>query len=72
MFLLNQEDIQYFRHLKARIAHLKELCSIENIEDDAYDRWSQVRLNRLLIDYMLRKGMSKTAKQLAQEKNIEV
>ncbi|CCJ31286.1 unnamed protein product [Pneumocystis jirovecii] len=57
--------------IPTRIAHLKELCSIENIEDDAYDRWSQVRLNRLLIDYMLRKGMSKTAKQLAQEKNIE-
>ncbi|KAG5519766.1 hypothetical protein PMAC_000039 [Pneumocystis sp. 'macacae'] len=71
LLLLNIEDIECFKRLKTRISHLKELCNIENIEDEAYNEWSQVRLDRLLIDYMLRKGMSETAKQLAKEKDIE-
>lgn len=70
--MLNQKDIQCFERLKARIDHLRELHNIENIEDESYENWNQIRLDRLLIDYMLRKGMSETAKQLAKEKDIEV
>ncbi|KAG4304320.1 hypothetical protein PORY_002295 [Pneumocystis oryctolagi] len=71
LLLLNHEDIQCFERFRARINHLKALCDIDSIEDGAYDSWSQTRLDCLLIDYMLRKGMNQTAKQLAKEKNIQ-
>ena len=36
-----------------------------------YDEWSRVRLNRLLVDYLLRSGYGESARQLAKEKGIE-
>lgn len=62
--LLNQQA-------KARILHMKELWSIPTMADVKYDDWSRVRLNRLLVDYMLRKGYINSAKALAKEKGIE-
>ena len=36
-----------------------------------YEEWSRVRLNRLLVDYLLRMGYVESAKALAKEKGIE-
>ncbi|KAJ9643098.1 GID complex subunit containing RING finger motif [Coniosporium apollinis] len=64
-----EESIQ--RQSKARIAHLNELYQIPSLADVKYDEWSRVRLDRLLVDYLLRSGYGESARQLAQEKGIE-
>ena len=56
---------------KARIQHMQQLHDIPNLADVKYDRWSQTRLDRLLVDYLLRQGYTKSAKELAREKRIE-
>lgn len=40
-------------------------------EADAHARWEKVRLDRALVDYMLREGMYETAENLAEAHNLE-
>lgn len=56
---------------KARLDHLTALTQTTTTSDDAYLRWSQIRLDRILVDYMLRQGYTKTAKRLAADSHIE-
>lgn len=56
---------------KARVQHLQELHEIPSLADVKYDNWSQTRLDRLLVDYLLRQGHTQSAKELAREKGIE-
>jgi len=39
--------------------------------DVKYDQWAKIRLDRMLVDYLLRMGYMDSAKQLANEKHIE-
>lgn len=68
---LHQEEQTLHRHQKARLQHIQDLHEIPNLVDVKYDRWTRVRLDRLLVDYLLRQGYESSAKQLAQEKGIE-
>ena len=68
---LHAEETALHKQQKARIQHLGELHDIPNLADVKYDNWSHVRLNRLLVDYLLRQGYTQSAKELAQEKGIE-
>jgi len=68
---LNQEEKALHKHQKARLQHLQELHEIPSLVDVKYDRWTRVRLDRLLVDYLLRMGYMDSARQLAQEKDIE-
>lgn len=47
------------------------MYQIPTLVDVKYEEWSRVRLDRLLVDYLLRMGYTRSARQLAQEKNIE-
>lgn len=55
----------------ARIKHISSLYDIKSLEDVKYEEWSRTRLDRLLVDYLLRNGYKESATALAQEKNIE-
>jgi macrophage erythroblast attacher len=55
-----------------RFNHLGTIEGIQSQADPEYNRWSDTRLDRWLVDWTLRSGMEKTAKQLASERNIEV
>jgi macrophage erythroblast attacher len=68
---LHAEEGMLHRHQRARIHHLQELHDIPNLADVKYDEWSKVRLDRMLVDYLLRQGYLQSASQLAKEKNIE-
>lgn len=68
---LQAEEKALHKQQKARIQHLEELHEIPNLADVKYDNWSHVRLNRLLVDYLLRQGYTQSAKELAKEKGIE-
>ena len=68
--VLQQEEAALERQSAARVAHLQELYGIPSLADVKYEEWSQVRLARLLVDYLLRMGYEKSARALAKEKGI--
>ncbi|KAJ5144158.1 uncharacterized protein N7515_002945 [Penicillium bovifimosum] len=71
METLQQEEKEIHKQSMKRIQHLETMHHIPSLADVMYDQWSRVRLDRLLVDHMLRSGYSKSATQLAQEKKIE-
>lgn len=71
METLQEEEKKIQSQSRKRIQHLQDLYKIQSLADVKYDEWSRTRLNRLLVDHMLRSGFSESAKQLAQDKGIE-
>jgi macrophage erythroblast attacher len=71
METLQEEEKRIQSQSRKRIQHLQDLYKIQSLADVKYDEWSRTRLNRLLVDHMLRSGFSESAEQLAQEKGIE-
>ncbi len=57
------------RRCKARLEHL---VSIGLPQKDEATKWNDKRMDRILADYMLRRGYHRSATQLARERNIEV
>ena len=68
---LHGEEKALHQASRKRILHLQDLYEIPSLADVKYDEWSRVRLNRLLVDYLLRCGYGESAKALAREKGIE-
>ena len=68
---LQEEEKKIHHQSRKRIQHLEALHKIPNLADVKYDQWARVRLDRLLVDHMLRSGFSESAKQLAQERGVE-
>lgn len=71
MQTLQEEEKRIQTQSRKRIQHLETLHKIPTLADVKYDQWSRVRLDRLLVDHMLRLGYSESAKQLAEERGIE-
>jgi macrophage erythroblast attacher len=69
---LHEEEKILHGHQRKRISHLQDLYNVENLLDPGYDRWSRIRLDRLLVDFLLRSGFCETAAMLAEEKDIKV
>lgn len=44
---------------------------MQSLDDVKYEQWSRTRLDRLLVDYMLRHGYKDSALGLSQDKHIE-
>ncbi|KAF3065232.1 Protein FYV10 [Daldinia childiae] len=65
------EEQRLHRHEEARVRHLNELYAMYGVDDVKYEAWSRTRLDRLLVDYLLRHGYNQSARALAQEKGIE-
>ena len=70
MEILSEDEQVLRRQSLKRIEHLSELYTIPSLADVKYDEWSRVRLDRLLVDYLLRMGYTESAKALAAEKGI--
>lgn len=67
---LHTEEKALHSQEKARVQHVEALHQIPSLSDVAYDRWSHVRLDRLLVDYLLRQGFTQSAKELAVENRL--
>ncbi|KAG0143985.1 hypothetical protein CROQUDRAFT_660506 [Cronartium quercuum f. sp. fusiforme G11] len=57
--------------IKARLDHLQDLYSAEYTSDPFYKTFSKTRLDRHLVDYMLRSGYTKSAQSLSKIAGIE-
>ena len=71
MEALHEEEQILHQHSKRRIQHLQDLYTIPSLADVKYDEWSRIRLNRLIVDYLLRGGYGESARALAEDKGIE-
>ena len=71
MEALHREEKVLHTNSRKRILHLQDLYEIPNLADVKYDEWSRTRLNRLLVDYLLRCGYGQSARALAKEKGVE-
>lgn len=64
------EEARYLKNFELRKQHLDLLKDITDLDSIAYDKWNKTRLDRLLVDYMLREGYYTTASLLAQDTGI--
>ena len=67
---LHTEEEALHNHSAKRIKHLQDLYEIPSLVDVKYEQWSRTRLDRLMIDYLLRSGYSQSASSLAESKQI--
>ena len=68
---LQEEERKVQDQSKKRIQHLECLHQIPSLVDVKYDQWSRTRLERLMVDHMLRSGYSESARQMAREREVE-
>ncbi|PVH82272.1 macrophage erythroblast attacher protein-like protein [Cadophora sp. DSE1049] len=66
-----EEEARLHQQSASRIRHLGELYGMQSLDDVKYEEWSRTRLDRLLVDYLLRNGYKESAGALAREKGIE-
>lgn len=71
MEFLHEEEQVLHEASRRRLSHLNDLYEMNSLADVKYDQWSAVRLDRLLVEYMVRQGYSESAWALAREKGIE-
>lgn len=67
----SEEETRLHQQSQSRIRHLGELYNMQSLDDVKYEEWSRTRLDRLLVDYLLRNGYKESAGALAKEKGIE-
>ncbi|ESO95172.1 hypothetical protein LOTGIDRAFT_117625 [Lottia gigantea] len=63
-----QHEIDAARVIKRRVDHLKE---VENIPAGAKPLWQKKRLDRMIVEFFLRKGYYNSALKLAKHSDIE-
>ncbi|KAH9979750.1 CTLH/CRA C-terminal to lish motif domain-containing protein [Russula compacta] len=54
-----------------RCKHLAIIDDIQSSKDSEYIRWVDTRLDRWIVDWVLRHGREQTARHISQEKGIE-
>ncbi|KIV91146.1 hypothetical protein PV10_05719 [Exophiala mesophila] len=67
---LHADEEALHEHSAKRIKHLQDVYDIPSLADVKYENWASTRLNRLIVDYLLRSGHSKSALALAESKQI--
>ncbi|KAL2128132.1 hypothetical protein VTI74DRAFT_9624 [Chaetomium olivicolor] len=65
-----EEEDRLYRQMNARVDHMRELAAMNTVDDVKYEAWSRQRLDRLLVDFMLRHDYTASATALADERGI--
>lgn len=65
------EEAQLHHQTRRRIEHLADLHAAPSLTDARYAAWARVRLDRLLVDYLLRQGYGGSAAALARAAGVE-
>jgi hypothetical protein len=58
--------------MRERLHHLAAVEALQNENEPEFARWADTRLDRWLVDWSLRNGKEKTARKIAEDKDIEV
>lgn len=67
---LHREEQSLQKQQARRVGHLQDLYDIESVSDVKFDDWSNIRLDRMLVDYMLRHNYNKSAKKFTEQRQI--
>jgi len=67
----NDAQAKLINQSRTRINHLGELYDMQTFSDVKYERWSKVRTDRMIVDYMARRGYMKSARAMANSTNID-
>ncbi|TKY85567.1 hypothetical protein EX895_005729 [Sporisorium graminicola] len=59
------------RMAQSRTDHLSALHHTTRLESTEFAEWSKTRLDRMIVDYMLRRGYRQAAAELAQARGIQ-
>ncbi|KAJ3079287.1 GID complex subunit containing RING finger motif [Quaeritorhiza haematococci] len=67
------EESLYSQRTRQRLDHLATLTTITSPAEasETFARWNKTRLDRILVDYMLRNGFTETATKVAKDESIE-
>lgn len=57
--------------LEDRTKHLNDLHNIQSTASPSFEDWCRTRLDRMLVDWLLRKGHFQSAEMLARTRQIE-
>ncbi|KAI0166334.1 CTLH/CRA C-terminal to lish motif domain-containing protein [Xylariaceae sp. FL1272] len=68
----SDEEVKLHQHEAARVSHFNDLFGMYSVDDVKYEHWSRARLDRLLVDYLLRQGYIDSARALAKQRHIEL
>jgi macrophage erythroblast attacher len=63
-----KEEEGHIQRFRSRLEHIKTFY--KNEDKDSLSRWNNIRVDRIMVDYMLREGLYDSAIRLAQEANI--
>jgi macrophage erythroblast attacher len=68
----NKEEQQLIQRCKTRLEHLDMISDVEMrvTNGETQRRWYKIRLDRIMVDYLLREGFYNTAIMLAKDSNI--
>ncbi|ORY91098.1 CTLH/CRA C-terminal to lish motif domain-domain-containing protein [Syncephalastrum racemosum] len=66
-----QEERLHAKQLRARVNHLASITNVTSVRAPEFQRWSHERLNRVVVDYLLREGLTETAKRVAAANGVE-
>jgi macrophage erythroblast attacher len=67
-----QEELAHSNRIEKRIQNLSQIENITSSKAPEFISWSKTRLDRVIVDYLLREGMADTAKKVASASGIEV
>jgi len=67
-----KEEQQYIQRCKARLEHLDSISEVDlkKTSGEQQRRWYKIRLDRIMVDYLLREGHYNAAILLAKDSNI--
>ena len=66
------EESSALERTRRRIEHLNQASTFTGTEQPDYYRWQRIRLDRMLVDYFLRRGMTDTAAIHVRDTGIQV
>ncbi|KAI7895396.1 CTLH/CRA C-terminal to lish motif domain-containing protein [Mucor mucedo] len=66
-----EEELGHSDRIEKRIQNLREIENITSPKAPEFIAWSKTRLDRVIVDYLLREGMTATASTVAAEGGIE-
>ncbi|CEG80666.1 hypothetical protein RMATCC62417_14967 [Rhizopus microsporus] len=61
----------YSRRIEKRAANLLEIENVTSPKAPEFVSWTKTRLDRVVVDYLLREGMTETARKVANHGGIE-
>ncbi|KAI8989264.1 CTLH/CRA C-terminal to lish motif domain-containing protein [Pilobolus umbonatus] len=68
---LKEEERIYTTRIDKRLHYLQQIENVTSPKSPEFISWSKIKLDRVIVDYLLREGMTETAKEVARIGGIE-